>query len=114
MGVQKGQVQNRRQTATHIPFLSPLLPHSFCFFSSLPSHSTQPPILTKSNSKTLQENNKNIKNTMPESTSPTLPTNTLIITNLEVPHFEKETMLKLKAKAEFFGDIFYFAPIKSF
>ncbi|KAK5815682.1 Calcipressin-domain-containing protein [Linnemannia elongata] len=51
---------------------------------------------------------------MPESTSPTLPTNTLIITNLEVPHFEKETMLTLKAKAESFGDIFYFAPIKSF
>ncbi|KAF9130241.1 carbohydrate-binding module 1 protein [Mortierella sp. 14UC] len=51
---------------------------------------------------------------MSESTTPTLPTNTLIITNLEVPHFEKETMLKLKAKAESFGDIFYFAPIKSF
>ncbi|KAF9932282.1 hypothetical protein FBU30_008577 [Linnemannia zychae] len=51
---------------------------------------------------------------MPESTSPTLPTNTLIITNLELPHFEKETMLKLKAMAESFGDIFYFAPIKSF
>ncbi|KAF9910932.1 hypothetical protein EC991_005106 [Linnemannia zychae] len=51
---------------------------------------------------------------MPESTTPTLPTNTLIITNLEVPHFEKETMLKLKAKAEAFGNIFYFAPIKSF
>ncbi|KAF9099671.1 hypothetical protein BGX29_006985 [Mortierella sp. GBA35] len=51
---------------------------------------------------------------MPESPSPTLPTNTIIITNLEVPHFEKETMLKLKAKAESFGEIFYFAPIKSF
>ncbi|KAF9539732.1 hypothetical protein EC957_005106 [Mortierella hygrophila] len=51
---------------------------------------------------------------MPEPTSPILPTNTLIITNLEVPHFEKETMLKLKAKAETFGDIFYFAPIRSF
>ncbi|KAG0380178.1 carbohydrate-binding module 1 protein [Mortierella sp. AD032] len=51
---------------------------------------------------------------MPESTTPTLPTNTLIITNLEVPHFEKETMLMLKAKAESFGNVFYFAPIKSF
>jgi hypothetical protein len=51
---------------------------------------------------------------MPESTSPTLPTNTIIITNLEVPHFEMETMLKLKEKAESFGEVFYFAPIKSF
>ncbi|KAG0272446.1 carbohydrate-binding module 1 protein [Linnemannia exigua] len=51
---------------------------------------------------------------MPESTTPTLPTNTLIITNLEVPHFEKETMLNLKAMAESFGNVFYFAPIKSF
>ncbi|KAF9109714.1 carbohydrate-binding module 1 protein [Mortierella sp. AM989] len=51
---------------------------------------------------------------MPESTSPTLPTNTITITNLEAVHFEKETMLKLKAKAETFGEVYYFAPIKSF
>ncbi|KAI1307049.1 carbohydrate-binding module 1 protein [Mortierella claussenii] len=51
---------------------------------------------------------------MPEPPSPTLPTNTLIITNLEVAHFEKDVMLKLKAKAESFGDVYYFAPIKSF
>ncbi|KAF8933692.1 Calcipressin-domain-containing protein [Dissophora ornata] len=51
---------------------------------------------------------------MPESTPSTLPTNTLIITNLEAHHFEKETMLELKAKAESFGEVYYFAPIKSF
>ncbi|KAF9361151.1 carbohydrate-binding module 1 protein [Mortierella sp. AD094] len=51
---------------------------------------------------------------MPESTSPTLATNTLIVTNLEAVHFEKETMLKLKAKVESFGEVYYFAPIKSF
>ncbi|KAF9913918.1 carbohydrate-binding module 1 protein [Lobosporangium transversale] len=46
--------------------------------------------------------------------TPTLPTNTLMVTNLEAPHFEKETMLKLKAKVEEFGEVYYFAPIKSF
>ncbi|KAG0053961.1 carbohydrate-binding module 1 protein [Gryganskiella cystojenkinii] len=51
---------------------------------------------------------------MPEATSPTIATNTLTVTNLEADHFEKETMLKLKAKAESFGDVYYFAPIKSF
>ncbi|KAF9164425.1 carbohydrate-binding module 1 protein [Mortierella sp. AD011] len=51
---------------------------------------------------------------MPESTSPTLATNTLTITNLEAEHFEEETMLKLKAKVESFGEVYYFAPIKSF
>ncbi|KAF8979814.1 carbohydrate-binding module 1 protein [Entomortierella lignicola] len=51
---------------------------------------------------------------MPEPASPTLVTNTLTITNLEAVHFEKETMLKLKAKAESFGEVYYFAPIKSF
>ncbi|KAG0324581.1 hypothetical protein BGZ99_001645 [Dissophora globulifera] len=51
---------------------------------------------------------------MPESTSPTLPTNTIIVTNLEAVHFEKDTMLRLKAKVETFGDVYYFAPIKSF
>ncbi|KAG0369228.1 carbohydrate-binding module 1 protein [Gamsiella multidivaricata] len=53
---------------------------------------------------------------MSESTSPSpsLPTNTLIVTNLDAPHFEKETMLRLKTKAESFGEVYYFAPIKSF
>ncbi|KAF9023308.1 carbohydrate-binding module 1 protein [Haplosporangium bisporale] len=51
---------------------------------------------------------------MPESTSPTIPTNTLTVTNLEAVHFEKETMLKLKALVETFGNVYYFAPIKSF
>ncbi|KAG0209005.1 carbohydrate-binding module 1 protein [Mortierella sp. GBA30] len=51
---------------------------------------------------------------MPESTSPTVATNTLTVTNLEAVHFEKETMLKLKTIAESFGEVYYFAPIKSF
>ncbi|CAO3571497.1 unnamed protein product [Mortierella alpina] len=51
---------------------------------------------------------------MPEATTPTLPTNTITITNLEAPHFEKDIMLKLKASAESFGEVYYFAPIKSF
>ena len=51
---------------------------------------------------------------MPESTTPTLPTNTIMVTNLEAEHFEKETMLALKAKAEAFGSVYYYAPIKSF
>ncbi|KAF9356523.1 carbohydrate-binding module 1 protein [Mortierella sp. NVP85] len=51
---------------------------------------------------------------MPEATTPTIPTNTIIITNLETPHFEKDVMLQLKAKAEQFGEVYYFAPIKSF
>ncbi|KAF9336510.1 carbohydrate-binding module 1 protein [Podila minutissima] len=51
---------------------------------------------------------------MLESTSPTIPTNTITVTNLEAVHFEKETMLKLKALAETFGDVYYFAPIKTF
>ncbi|KAF9959083.1 carbohydrate-binding module 1 protein [Mortierella alpina] len=51
---------------------------------------------------------------MPEATTPTLPTNTITITNLEAPHFEKDTMLRLKASAESFGEVYYFAPIKSF
>jgi len=51
---------------------------------------------------------------MPEATTPTIPTNTIIVTNLEAPDFEKEVMLQLKAKAEQFGEVYYFAPIKSF
>lgn len=51
---------------------------------------------------------------MLESTSPTIPTNTITVTNLEAVHFEKETMLKLKALTETFGDVYYFAPIKTF
>ncbi|KAF9936700.1 carbohydrate-binding module 1 protein [Mortierella alpina] len=51
---------------------------------------------------------------MAEATTPTLPTNTITITNLEAPHFEKDIMLKLKASAESFGEVYYFAPIKSF
>lgn len=37
-----------------------------------------------------------------------------MVTNLEAVHFEKETMLRLKAMAESFGQVYYFAPIKSF
>ncbi|KAF9975273.1 carbohydrate-binding module 1 protein [Modicella reniformis] len=51
---------------------------------------------------------------MPEATTPTIPTNTITITNLEAGHFAKEIMLRLKAKAEDFGQVYYFAPIKSF
>ncbi|KAF9194867.1 carbohydrate-binding module 1 protein [Haplosporangium sp. Z 767] len=51
---------------------------------------------------------------MSGATTPTVPTNTIIVTNLEAPHFEKETMLKLKARVETFGKVYYFAPIKSF
>ncbi|KAF9432861.1 carbohydrate-binding module 1 protein [Entomortierella beljakovae] len=51
---------------------------------------------------------------MSEPSTPTEPTNTLIITNFEVKHFEEETMLLLKEKAEAFGQVYYFAPIKSF
>jgi len=52
---------------------------------------------------------------MPEATSPTVPTNTIIITHLETPHFESEAfMAKLKSKADEFGKVLYFAPIKSF
>lgn len=37
-----------------------------------------------------------------------------MLTNLEAVHFEVETMLKLRAIAESFGQVYYFAPIKSF
>ncbi|KAG0234894.1 hypothetical protein BGW41_000964 [Actinomortierella wolfii] len=52
---------------------------------------------------------------MPEATSPSVPTNTIIITHLETQHFESEAFItKLKSKAEEFGTVLYFAPIKSF
>ncbi|KAI8361067.1 hypothetical protein B0O80DRAFT_149125 [Mortierella sp. GBAus27b] len=49
-----------------------------------------------------------------EAPTPTIATNTITITNLQGPHFEKDVMLKLKAKAEEHGEVYYFAPIKSF
>ncbi|KAF9583264.1 carbohydrate-binding module 1 protein [Lunasporangiospora selenospora] len=41
---------------------------------------------------------------MSEPQSSTAATNTLTITNLEAPHFDKEIMLRLKAQAETFGE----------
>lgn len=112
------RVRQTTNDACVLLFLSLSIPHNPVVSSFLNFHHTPLTTLhTMTNQVTTQqqENTQNTRDTtMPESTSPILPTNTLIITNLEVPHFEKETMLKLKTTAESFGDIFYFAPIKSF
>ncbi|KAF9897920.1 hypothetical protein BX616_004761 [Lobosporangium transversale] len=48
------------------------------------------------------------------SSSPTLPTNTLIITDLENHHFEQSFLDNLRAQTELFGKVCFFSPIKSF
>ncbi|KAF8926835.1 hypothetical protein BGZ58_010893 [Dissophora ornata] len=48
------------------------------------------------------------------NSSPTAPTNTLTITNLENHHFEETPLLSLRAQTETFGTICFFSPIKSF
>ncbi|KAG0006921.1 hypothetical protein BGZ65_001761 [Modicella reniformis] len=49
------------------------------------------------------------------TTSPTVPTNTLTITNLENHHFEQTSFLaNLRAQTETFGKVCFFSPIKSF
>ncbi|KAF9933264.1 hypothetical protein FBU30_006032 [Linnemannia zychae] len=50
----------------------------------------------------------------PAPTTPTAPTNTLTITNLENCHFEQSTLDILRAQAEAFGPVCFFSPIKSF
>ncbi|KAF9168413.1 hypothetical protein DFQ26_008363 [Actinomortierella ambigua] len=52
---------------------------------------------------------------MPEATSPSVPTNTIIITHLETSHMENADFIaRLRLKSEEFGKVLYFAPIKSF
>ncbi|KAF9904455.1 hypothetical protein EC991_002673 [Linnemannia zychae] len=46
--------------------------------------------------------------------TPTTPTNTLTITNLESTHFEQQTLDILRAQADQFGSVCFFSPIKSF
>ncbi|KAF9975612.1 carbohydrate-binding module 1 protein [Actinomortierella ambigua] len=52
---------------------------------------------------------------MPEATSPSVPTNTIIITHLETSHMENTDFIaRLRQKSDEFGKVLYFAPIKSF
>lgn len=49
--------------------------------------------------------------------SPTVPTNTLTITNLEPRHFEDtnhESLARLRTLAESFGQVCFFSPLRSF
>ncbi|KAG0361936.1 hypothetical protein BGZ54_008852 [Gamsiella multidivaricata] len=48
------------------------------------------------------------------ASSPTVPTNTITITNLENHHFEPTLLLALRTQTEAFGQVCYFSPIKSF
>ncbi|KAF9580461.1 hypothetical protein BGW38_002893 [Lunasporangiospora selenospora] len=46
--------------------------------------------------------------------SPSVPSNTLTITNLENEHFEQQPLATLRARVEAFGQVCYFSPIKTF
>ncbi|KAI1321648.1 hypothetical protein EDD11_003128 [Mortierella claussenii] len=50
------------------------------------------------------------------STSPTVPTNTLTITDLDNHHFDEQStfLSSLRAQTELFGQVCFFSPIKSF
>ncbi|KAG0241553.1 Calcipressin-domain-containing protein [Mortierella sp. GBAus27b] len=48
------------------------------------------------------------------TSSPTLPTNTLTLTNLDNHHFEQPFLASLRAHTESFGQVCFFSPIKSF
>ncbi|KAF9408153.1 hypothetical protein BGZ94_002430 [Podila epigama] len=51
---------------------------------------------------------------MSGTTTPSVPTNTITITNLEAHHFEAEPLAKLRTLVDTFGPVHFFSPIKSF